>query len=336
MKLSLTFLALAVATVQASLQDRWNINTGVADKAGDVYMFNYDTLGNDVVIEDMQAKVYKKDCEGTAYATYTSAGDTTSAEVVSLTVVFTDGTVNDGSAEVGVTLNPGEAAKDLNLWTPVGNEGAGLMEFCVRYSLYSSTTEINYAETIVTLTVTMDGGIAIENLNVSEKDRTTSEQNAAYAVEATLCSGTDTDFRQGSLICVVVDSISNDVEVTAINGFSWTNSIDTQIALPNTDGLTTLDQVNMFSTILYAQFYENGTPVSGTGSANLAFKSRRLGSDNGRALQELGAADAVQDFSIVADLVKSEDGPTALQTAGGATASFVVTIFGLVGAVLLA
>jgi hypothetical protein len=342
MKLSLTFLALAVATVQADLASQWNINYVTAAKAGDVYTFSYDQLGNEMSIGNMQAKVFKGDCEGATYATFTSADLVVDTEVTGLTVDFTagDGTNNDGSTVVGVTLDPAAAAQDTGLWTAQGTDGGGTMEFCVRYGLYSGTNEINYSETIVTLVITMVGGFAVEAFDVSEKEKETSTQTQAYTVAATLCSGgADPTFLQGALICVIVEPDSTDVVVSSISAFSWTNGVgQDQIAVPNLDGLTSYDEVaagNTFSTILYAQFYEVGIPVSGTGTANLAFARRRLGSDNGRALQELGA-DAEQDFSIVADIVKSEDGPTALQTAGGATASFVVTIFGLVGAVLLA
>ena len=152
-------------------------------------------------------------------------------------------------------------------------------------------------------------------------------------------------FLQGSLICVKVSPSSPDVEVTSISAFTWTNEstentedITTQAALPiaGGDGLSSYAGTDEFSTILYAQFYESGIPVKGAGTANLGFTTaRRLGASgsNGRVLQEV---DAVQEFDIVADIVKSDDSPTALQTAGGATASFVVTIVGLVGAILLA
>jgi hypothetical protein len=343
MKLSLTFLALAVATVQADLESQWNMNFVSAAKVNDVYTIYFDQIGDEMALLNMQAKVLDKECGGPAYAVF-GPSSAAGAEVTALTVAFNPSSAvgaNDGTVAVDVTVAAAEAAKSA-MWTPSGIEGGGSMEFCVRYSLYTDNglNEINYAETLITLTVTMEGGFTVEDFAVSEKDKETSTQTQAYVVEATLCADQASPFLQGSLICVNVAPSSTDVVVTSISDFTWTNGAQTQIALPTAggDGLTSYEPTapGTFSTILYAQFYETGTPVSGAGTANLGFAARRLGSDNGRALQELGAADAVQDFSIVADIVKSDDSPTALQTAGGATASFVVTIFGLVGAVLLA
>ena len=261
-----------------------------------------------------------------------------------------DSTDDTGVATVVVDMQTRTAAAQGDLWTAVGPDGGGTLSYCVRYGLFAGGNEVNFSETVVTLTITMEGGFEVPSFEVAEKAKTESTQAQEYTVSAALCStgdGTDGAFLQGSLICVKVSPSSPDVEVTSISEFTWTNEsientedITTQAALPiaGGDGLSSYAGTDEFSTILYAQFYESGIQVKGAGTANLGFTTaRRLGASgsekNGRVLQE---ADATQEFDITADLVKSNDSPTSLQTAGGATASFVVTIVGLVGAVLLA
>jgi hypothetical protein len=347
MKLSLTFLALAVTTVQADLTTKWNIDKVVATSEGDLYTFTYSGIGAEMALSNMRSNIIGGDCDGTTYASkgYGNA-DVKLNPVDDLTI-----DLDSGVATVEVDLNTKVAAEQTDLWTSDGtNGGGGILKYCLRYGLWAGVgagvNEINFSETLVTVTITMEGGFEVSSIQVTEKAKEASSQAQAYTVTAALCGGAqDTAFEQGSLICVKVTPSSTDVEISTIADFTWTNNADpavatTQVALPNADGLTSYDDVaaaDTFSTILYAQFYESGSQVTGSGTANLGFKARRLGASgsemNGRVLQDI---DAVQEFDIVADIVKSDDNPTALQTAGGATASFVVTIVGLVGAVLLA
>jgi len=350
MKLSLTFLALAVATVQADLTTKWNLAFGEASQDGSVYTLTYTDIGTDMALTNMISSVTAGDCEGTLYAQNnagTAGGLLTPVDA--MTMSFEGSSDNTGVATVTVDIDTKTAVDEGSLWTAVGTEGGGKLEYCVRYGLYASTNEINFSETVVTFTITMVGGFAVPSFEVAEKDKSASAQTAAYTVSAALCDGAVGPFNQGALICVNVLPSSGDVEITDVTDFEWTNAAgiaegsslaaSTQVAIPNEDGLTEyVDGSDTFSTILYAEFYESGIAVAGSGVATLGFTTvRRLGASgsekNGRVLQE---ADVVQEFDIVADIVKSDDSPTALQTAGGATASFVVTIVGLVGAVLLA
>jgi len=359
MKLSLTFLAFAVATVQADLTPKWNLDFDASTQVGDLYTFTYNGIGSEMALSNMKSSVTAGECEGDAYA-LNAGGDVVGdllSPVGDMTMTFADSTDDTGVATVVVDMNNEAAAEQTDLWASDGtNGGGGTLKYCLRYGLWAGAgaageKEINFSETIVTVTITMVGGFAVSSIDVTEKEKETSSQEQAYTVNAALCAGTEgtggvagNAFIQGSLICVKVTPSSTDVEIASITDFTWTNEnplgATTQVALPNTDGLTSYDTgTDTFSTILYAQFYESGIPVKGAGTANLGFTTgaRRLGASgsemNGRVLQEV---DAEQEFDIVADIVKSDDSPTALQTAGGATASFVVTTVGLVGAVLLA
>jgi len=301
-----------------------------------------------MALSNMKSSVTLGDCSGDALASNDAGISTVASPVDAMAMTFVGSTNNSGVATVVVNMQTKTAAEQGALWTPEGDDGGGTLEYCVRYGLFAAGNEINFSETVVTLTITMVGGFEVPSFAVAEKEKSESTQAQEYTVSAALCAGTEgtgagNAFLQGSLICVEVSPSSADVEITSISAFTWTNNdpdgATEQVALPNADGLTSYDiGADRFSTILYAQFYESGIPVQGSGTANLGFTStRRLGASgsekNGRVLQEV---DAVQEFDIVADIVKSDDSPTALQTAGGATASFVVTIVGLVGAVLLA
>jgi len=364
MKLSLTFLALAhaVATVQAGLDTDWNITFSKVDQSGSVYTFTYDSIDTARTLDNMKSSVMNYDCDETS--TFASNVHGNPFDVgVDYVVDAMDMTLADGTAQVIVSMDMEKAVAEGSgsLWT-AGDNGGGTLKYCVRSGLFAGDNEVNYLENLVTVTIRMEGGFSVSDISVDEKAKVEDTKNQRYGVTANLCSsgdGTDGAFLQGSLICVEVnpDDDSSDVEVTEIKEFGWWsgdeenrgNEFDTegdenyteQVALPLAgDGLTSYAGYgsNTFSTILYAQFYESGIPVEGAGSATLAFKARRLGASgsemNRRVLQGI---DAEQKFDIVADIVKSDDSPTALQTAGGATASFVVTIVGLVvGAVLLA
>ena len=350
MKLSLTFLALAVATVQADLTSKWNLAFDASTQVGSLYTLTYNGIGTEMALSNMQSSVTLGDCTGDAFASNVGGTEAVTSPVDAMTMAFAASADNTGIATVVVDMKTTVAAEQGDLWTAVGEDGGGTLEYCVRYGLYAGLNEVNFSETVVTLTITMEGGFEVASYEVAEKAKTESTQAQEYTVSAALCSsgeGTDGAFLQGSLICVKVSPSSPDVEVTSISEFTWTNEstentedITTQAALPiaGGDGLSSYAGTDEFSTILYAQFYESGIQVKGAGTANLGFTTaRRLGASgsekNGRVLQEV---DAVQEFDMVADIVKSDDNPTALQTAGGATASFVVTTVGLIGAALLA
>jgi hypothetical protein len=332
MKLSLTFLALAVATVQADLSDNWKIGLPTVESTDpNEYTFTY-ILGDVADQDNRKVTVKEGDCTDDIVSVTGAVLVSPNNVITGLTSVYTTPT-----AVVVVTMDNEQAAEDTGMFTIDNTDGGGVIEFCVRYSLYEGNDEVNYVESIVSLDVTMDGAFAVTGVTVSEKTKVTKSETQTYAVSAALCSS-NTAFLQGSLICVQVSpDVPGDVVVSGITDFTWDNGQLTQIAIDATVGQSLSSYTTgtaTFDTILLAAFYEAGLAVSGTGAATLAFASRRLG--NGRAIQEIDAADAVQDFSIVVDIVKSDDAPTALQTAGGATVSFVVTIVGLVGAVLLA
>lgn len=190
-------------------------------------------------------------------------------------------------------------------------------------------------------------------------------------LDTTSVNSVTNPFRQGEpiTICVVAQELDENtgtngpttvVEINGLTLFSWTldNSSPTleQPAFPDpsTNGLGLSQQIAnangngflgssstagfMFQSILFAGFYAQVGVVTGTGTADLQFITRRrLGEDqqDGRALQD-NIASAV---GVSAPVTAETDGPAPLQTAGGAIVSMtstVIGIAGLVSAILLA
>merc|ERR1712072_535250 len=115
---------------------------------------------------------------------------------------------------------------------------------------------------------------------------------------------------------------------------------------PDANGLTTFTGCNgqdvcVFDSILFAQFYETVGQVTGDGLATLQFDTtaRRARALKGsRKLQAQDAA-AASEFGLNVDVNALDDGPGMLAPAGSSAASFgvsaVVAFGGLVASALL-
>jgi hypothetical protein len=189
------------------------------------------------------------------------------------------------------------------------------------------------------------------------------QYNAALGDDATR-------FNQGSLInvCIQVkdEVAAQGIVLKSINEFSWTRSGDTTYdsSIGGGSGANTITQNAItggaaalnyltsyqpsncenkywcdFASVLFAQFYNTDGTVSGSGDAELQFKTsrRRLGENEkeNRRLQEDPGATSM-DISI--NVNGLTDGPGELKTAGGAAPGTIVfaSTVAFVGAVLLA
>ena len=127
MKLSLTFLALAVATVQADLTTKWNLALGESAQEGDLYTFTYIGIGSEMTLSNMKSSVTAGECEGDAYAL--NAGGEVVGDLVSpvgdMTMTFADSTDDTGVATVVVDMNTKAAAEQTDLWASDGTNGGG-------------------------------------------------------------------------------------------------------------------------------------------------------------------------------------------------------------------
>jgi len=270
--------------------------------------------------------------------------------------------------DVGLTMPT--LAADPDLFTDNGDNTVDIV-FCVRYSLDAAgDLEVNFLENLITLTVELNTDFTVDNFTVTPKDKIESTAVQTYNVDAKLCVGgyvangddpaavkadppVETVYNQGSLITVCVypdaDAEADGLVMNNIDSYTWKRDGGTPdeifqnaIGGGNADGngLTSFsgctgEQVCVFDTILFANFYATEGAVNGAGVATLQFARRRLGANgNQRKLQQ---ADQAADFGLNVDVNALDDGPGALATAGGATLGMtaLVSFMGLVSALLI-
>jgi len=231
------------------------------------------------------------------------------------------------------------------------------LKFCVRLGLYGnaitdpSTDEINFFESVVTISIDFNGNFEVLGIGVAPKEQGQSTAAVVYTASAELCGATaeagnggktaleygqavkvNNNFNQGAaiMVCISLDVAAKDdgVAIDKINSFNWNQegSIPkTQVGIdgagPAGNGLTiesppigTEDRI--VTSVLFAKFYEEVGSVKASGEVEMSFaRRRRLGTTDNRRLQE---ADPIAAFDVDATLNKADDGPVAIQqTAGG-------------------
>jgi len=263
---------------------------------------------------------------------------------------------NCGTIFSDFTMNHAVIASDSELYAEAK------AEFCVRFSTGfqegAEFREVNFYESVITVNYVLDGSFNVADVNIKPKDRVSKTENEeAYDLTAYLCSvgGTtdtsgdntaDTPFRQGDLITVCVKPLNADpgVVMNGLTSFTWTGTYGSpQTAIENyqpaSNKLTSYNnaacvdaEVCKFSSILFADFYQDADTVSGSGEAKVKFSRRRLG-DEDRALQE---ADAESEFGLSVNVGIAEDGPGAIKTAGGVSVGLtaLASIMALAGSIL--
>jgi len=320
MKLSLLFLstALIVPISEASLvdlTDRWTIGEPTATNSGNTFTFQYPGMSNawlgDSTSDKIRATIYDGGCkvDGSTWDGTTRYGTTGYWP-------------NDQDNVPSTTSGSGEQPfRDNNLvWstdnllltytfttnprvmTAMGDFGSGPLLFCVRLGLYaggSITEEINFYESIVTLTIDFQGDFAIAGFGVAPKIQGQSTAAQEYKVVASLCTDdqqapTDLNgnFNQGAAIkvCISLDdqAKSDCVELKSVDNFSWTreDTSTTQEAITSTgeestNGLTLLGDIDntvgvgvpnvVITSVLFAKFYTSEGDVTANGAVTMAF-----------------------------------------------------------------
>jgi len=231
------------------------------------------------------------------------------------------------------------------------------LKFCVRLGLYGnaitdpSTDEINFFESVVTISIDFNGNFEVLGIGVAPKEQGQSIAAVVYRAFAELCGATaenggggktaeeygqavkvNNNFNQGAaiMVCISLDDAAkgDGVEIDKINSFNWSQegSIPkTQVGIdgagPAGNGLTIESapigtENTIVTSVLFAKFYEEVGSVKASGEVEMSFaRRRRLGTTDNRRLQE---ADPIAAFDVDATLNKADDGPVAIQqTAGG-------------------
>jgi hypothetical protein len=266
------------------------------------------------------------------------------------------------SQDVGITIiiDPGTVSANSNIYTEDTTVGAVTAEirFCVRFELHtpnylSTIVEVNFLETLVTLSVDLSDGFEIGSIAVEPKDRLVRTANQVYRVRGYQCGVGEFELTaaekaatrvQGSVIkvCVTPDAEAkaDGIYMRSIDSFSFNRDplADTpvvQVAILNkveaanllttySNSLCTGKEVCFFSTILFANFYTSEGQVDGSGIASMQF-----GEDSGRRLR-LGDRNLQDDAAAAAEF-ELEFGVEALtETPSGAASIGAMLMTGLI------
>ena len=250
------------------------------------------------------------------------------------------------------------------------------VEFCIRFGLWTNSqqgisgdpVEVNFLETIITLTVDLTDGFEIDAINVTPKDRLVRTANVAYEVVGYECdenkvsvADPSTPRNQGEVITVCVTpeeiAVNDGIFMRSIDNFSWSRGEDIiQPAIENnfaagnllTDYSPTSCRGTLictFSTILFADFFFTPGQVEGAGVASLQFgqqglaQSRKLRASGGsaavegRLLQEAEEPAAAEfDLNVQVNQASARSTSGAASMMGGA----LMTMGAMMAAVALA
>jgi len=278
----------------------------------------------------------------------------------------------DGSGTRSVKLSSKVIVPDIS-YTPLyrtDSEGNGVVKYCVRMGVFNTdrnepmSMEINFLETLVTLSINMSGDIVIE-AELSNAEPLLEMNAQGVAVDAYICDYDDNTVpimptRQGQTVRVCVTPVP---EVLAAGGlmrqiekfdfFRQIPTVTSQSAiLPGTDGvaadLLTVVQcrpgtmVCAFETLLGAKFFQGEGIINGQGLAYLQIGGGDMSTE--RRMEEsipdlLSPNDVLRRkptvISINIRLLKLENfGPLLLTSGAPATATAAFMTTALLGASL--
>ncbi len=333
----------------ASLAEKWNITGPMYfNYSGMEFSFTYQV--SDFILEGMIAEqLYDENCAEGGIAIPTN--DLTSIVTLldSTTVPSSSGGTGDAFREIQVklTIDPDTISQSSVYSEEVmGDEMIATVRFCHRFMLFTSSSEtpieVNFRETLITLTIDLTDGFSIGALEVTDKDKLIRTANQAYQVEGYQCDYTNQPLsqldlalsrNQGSIIrvCVRPDTEARDsgIFMRSIDSFvfqrNYGGSIGTvsQMAVENGSPASNLltelycdpgDDICVFETILMATFFRLPGSVSGIGLASMQFGDgdifRRLQGD--RSLQEdNGVVAGVAPFDFSMELLPRQRTPTS-------------------------
>merc|ERR1712014_326432 len=357
--------ASTVVNGQATLAEKWQIGEPAYTWTSADNKFDLDYAVSTFITEpNPSVKIYDAGCgEGGNEKTN---GVTTLLSGLAGTVIDTsvEGFSADGrTSALDVTIDPQVLAADGDLYTTNSDTSATIV-FCIRYSLDSTgDLEVNFLESLITMDIDLSAGFSVQAFDVAPKDKIESTATQTYNVDAKLCVGTgattaeitadppvDTVYNQGSLITVCVypdaDAAADGIVMNTIDNYTWRrqdpevggvlppetyqNAIGSGAADAN--GLTTFTGCNgqdvcVFDSILFAQFYETVGQVSGDGIATLQFAptARRLRANGEIVSRKLQQAESAADFGLSVDVNAINDGPGVLAPAGSGSATLGMT-----------
>jgi len=342
--------------ILANLKEKWSIADPTVVNDGLGFTFDY-PVSNYIDQGQAYYEVYDGSCmEG---GTKVSTGFTFSNLVDVAAGSVTDDATFDAAgktARVPINIKPETIASDTDVYTATNDNGAkgATIVFCVRFGLKTlggSPIEVNFLESIVTVTVDLSAGFDVDDINVEPKDQVSNTATQTYEVDAYMCeSGSDTAvadseaaLSQGSLVTICVkpntEAIADGIKMQSIDSFEWTRDSETQVAIESgvaaANLLTTFDEAAcdggdycQFSSILFAAFYSSAGQVTGSGVSSMQFANRRSRdlrqATNDNSIRALQQTAATSEFDMTINIRANDDGPASYQTAAGTTAGTVL------------
>ena len=256
------------------------------------------------------------------------------------------GVFNGREATINAAFDPQTISQsDIYTEQVIDNQVVAEIRFCIRFGLWTTTdmvttpVEVNFLETLVTLTVDLTDGFEIGAIEVEPKDRLVRTANQAYEVRGYECTADSFDplseaqrllpRNQGEIIHVCVtpedEARTDGIFMRSVDDFAFTRGLDIrQSAIEGNreagNLLTTYDfaacegtLVCRFSTILFAQFYATPGTVTGEGVASMQFGDLKTGETRRqlraeREERDLQAADAAgaAEFDLNFEVAQAE------------------------------
>lgn len=314
--------------IPPTLEDRFAINYGTTsfEEASGKYAFKSDFTFSNYINEGMVTyRLYDgPSCgDGADESTVQNSGagyleserTNTAAMKEGLATGWFDAT-NPRTATITSTVDPTQL-----IGSPIFDKNTAVIAWCVR--IMASTTgtfakEVNFNELVYTVNVDLEAGFQITNLSVEKRDADQASENLSYAVTACECDGSDCvtaneQRNQGDIVNVCVkptpSATAAGVYMRSIKEFTWKrDDLDSVVSQPaiaanaESNNLLTSysgcqgQSICVFTSILFADFYQKEGVVNGSGEAILQF-----GSSSGRKLRSLQEDDevaSIEDFDL--------------------------------------
>ena len=347
----------------ANLAEQWSIADPVFANTGLAFTFDY-PVSNFIDVNQAYYEVYDSaGCKETGSAVTSGLITSTLVDVAAGSVITDDAfSISGKTAQVPISIDTG-AITTAAIYTETGTAGSlgASIVFCVRFGLKTTDdppVEVNFLESVVTLTVDLSDGFAVADVSVIPKDQLISTASKAYTVAGYMCGigtdtavGTSTALSQGSLITVCVkptqEGIDDGIKMRTIDSFDWIRGGTTQAAIVTgaaaSNSLTTYDGTActggdycQFSSILFAAFYATEGVVLGSGVSSMQFGTRRRALREGQQPRALQEAAATSEFDMTVPIRAANDGPTRVVVAAGATTTTAfVGVLALITAVTM-
>lgn len=195
----------------------------------------------------------------------------------------------DGTGSVNIEIDPTLIGSSA---TYSESGGDATIVFCHRFSLFEDATEVNFAETVATISVDLSHDFSVTSVDVARAEALTSTSNIQYTATAYYCDelGNNvpiSDISQGLSIKVCIEPDDNSiVKIDKIAEFVWASDTGiTQYAVTGdgtaSNAFTVVDCSSLsskcsFESLLVANFFQE-TPmsVSSTGTVYLQFATSR-------------------------------------------------------------